>query len=124
MKHSMIAAVTVGVLLTIGVSFAQEGDAAQMPETVRKALAWRIGAWEYAIVGEDIKAKLVYRWAPGQTCVIGDIHGTEAGNSFYSSHTIGWDGVSENGTHTNMVSTAPYIQRRGEDLDREGDYAR
>ena len=100
----LLFVVLVGVLLNTGASFAQEKDAPQMPEKVREVLEWRIGTWNYVIVGKDVKATLVYRWAPGNTCIIGDIHAMVEGKPFFSSHIIGWDGASENGTRMNMVS--------------------
>ncbi len=104
MRRLLMGTVVVGIVLSAAVCFAQTDGAPAMPEKVRKALEYRIGTWNYVIEEEDIKAELVYRWAPGKTCIVGDIHGMAEGSPFFSTHIIGWDGESENGTRMNMVS--------------------
>jgi hypothetical protein len=104
MRRLLMGIVVVGIVLSAGVGSAQSDGPPAMPEKVRKALEYRIGTWNYVIEGEDIQAEMVYRGAPGKTCISGDIHGTAEGTPFFSTHIVGWDGESENGTRMNMVS--------------------
>jgi len=110
MRRLLFAAIAVGVLSIVGVSFAQEKSVPQMPRKVRGFLDNLIGNWN---VEGAFKGEVSYRWDSGNNYVIGRAEGTIGGMPFNDTSLHRWDGASDDRIVTYGASSGGHIVRSG-----------
>jgi len=95
MKRLLFAVVVVGVVFG-GVSFAQENDAPQMPEKVRKFLNRMNGTWNR---DGELVGTFEHNWDHGDSALVGtgNMIVKELAMPIKFTHLYYWDGLSDNG---------------------------
>jgi hypothetical protein len=103
MRRLFFAVVIVGVVLSAGVSFAQEKPA-KIPEKVRAFLNNLEGTWTYSAHDGAVTGSATYIWDAGNGCLIvagQEQHEDSSGNW---NEFIYWDGVSDSGVVLSSAS--------------------
>jgi len=100
MKRFLTAIVVVGVALNSGLTFAQDEDAPQIPEKVRKFLDNLAGTWNMV---SPSKGRTEIKWDAGMNALSDQFQVNEASDSW--SAIWHWDGKSDDGIIVSWIRT-------------------
>jgi len=108
MRRLLFAAVAIGIVLSAGVSSAQEVAIKPMPDKVHKFLDGMTGTWNSENPEDGTAGRLLTRWAPGRHCITAEAQDKGPKGVFTISVLLGWDKVTENGVYLSAVSSTSH----------------